>query len=65
MSTFRWRPLVGEDPNYEQLADKIKALEGRLHTKREQLLEKELLLEEISTVSSKLRSQVLVVVVGR
>ena len=53
----RWRPLEGEDPSFEQLALKIKTLEGRLDGKREQLLEKELVLEEITTLTNRLRVQ--------
>lgn len=53
----RWRPLNGEDPDPEQLAAKIKVLENRLDHKREQLLEKELVLEEVSTLTEKLRLQ--------
>lgn len=53
----RWRPLEGEDPSFEQLAFKIKTLESRLDGKREQLLEKELVLEEITTLTNRLRVQ--------
>jgi chromosome segregation ATPase len=53
----RWRPLNGEDPDPEQLAAKIRVLENRLDHKREQLLEKELVLEEVSTLTEKLRVQ--------
>lgn len=53
----RWRPLEGEDPTFEQLTAKIKTLEGRLDGKREQLLEKELILEEVTTLTNRLRGQ--------
>jgi hypothetical protein len=53
----RWRPLEGEDPSFEQLSLKIKTLEGRLDGKREQLLEKELVLEEVTTLTNRLRTQ--------
>lgn len=53
----RWRPLEGNDLDIEQLAAKIQVLEDRLDKKREQLLEKELVLEEISSLTEKLRSQ--------
>ena len=53
----RWRPLEGEDPSFEQLSLKIKILEGRLDGKREQLLEKELVLEEVTSLTNRLRSQ--------
>jgi chromosome segregation ATPase len=53
----RWRELQGEDPDTEQLAAKIQVLEERLNEKKEQLLEKELVLEEVTALSDKLRSQ--------
>lgn len=53
----RWRPLEGQDPDMEQLLAKIKILEDRLDHKREQLLEKELVLEEITSLTEKLRTQ--------
>lgn len=53
----RWRPLEGEDPDLEQLLAKIKILEDRVDRKREILLEKELVLEEISSLTDKLRHQ--------
>eukprot|EP01038_Epipyxis_sp_PR26KG_P007169 gene7169-9772_t len=53
----RWRPLDGNDPDIEQLSAKIKVLEDRLDHKREVLLEKELVLEEVSALTEKLRSQ--------
>ena len=53
----RWRPLEGEDPTFEQLTAKIKTLEGRLDGKREQLLEKELILEELTTLTNRLKTQ--------
>ena len=37
----------------------MKVLEDRLDEKREQLLEKELILEEVSTLTERLRSQAL------
>jgi hypothetical protein len=55
----RWRPLEGHDPDMEQLGAKIKVLEDRLDKKREQILEKELVLEEVTTLTEKLRSQAL------
>lgn len=55
----RWRPLDGEDPDLEQLTAKIKVLEDRLNNKREQLLEKELVLEEVTALTERLRAQAL------
>lgn len=42
----------------EELSAKIQQLEERLNDKKEALLEKELILEEITNLSNKLRSQV-------
>ena len=53
----RWRPLGGDDPDAEQLAAKIQVLEERLNDKKEQLLEKELVPEEVTALSDKLRAQ--------
>jgi vacuolar-type H+-ATPase subunit I/STV1 len=53
----RWRPLDGSDLDLEQLVAKIKVLEDRLDHKREQLLEKELILEEVTALTDKLRTQ--------
>jgi chromosome segregation ATPase len=53
----RWRQLEGEDPDEVQLDAKIQVLEERLNDKKEQLLEKELVLEEVSSLSEKLRKQ--------
>ena len=55
----RWRPLDGDDPDQEQLSAKVKVLEDRMDKKREQLLEKELVLEEVATLTERLRSQAL------
>lgn len=51
----RYRDLKGEDPDTEALDTKIGVLEERLNTKKEQLLEKELILDEITNFSEKLR----------
>ncbi|GLI69727.1 hypothetical protein VaNZ11_014402 [Volvox africanus] len=53
----RWRLLEGKIPDREELSAKIQALEERLNDKKEQLLEKELILEEITSLSDKLRVQ--------
>lgn len=53
----RWRQLDGDDPDEEQLANKMAFLEDRYHHKKEQLLEKELVLEEVTSLSNKLRAQ--------
>lgn len=53
----RWRELDGDDPDEEQLTNKMAFLEDRYHHKKEQLLEKELVLEEVTSLSNKLRAQ--------
>ena len=53
----RWRPLEGDDPSLEQLAVKLNVFEERLDGKREQLLEKELILNEITLLTDKLKNQ--------
>eukprot|EP00595_Chromulina_sp_UTEXLB2642_P000650 CAMPEP_0196766716 /NCGR_PEP_ID=MMETSP1095-20130614/29167_1 /TAXON_ID=96789 ORGANISM="Chromulina nebulosa, Strain UTEXLB2642" /NCGR_SAMPLE_ID=MMETSP1095 /ASSEMBLY_ACC=CAM_ASM_000446 /LENGTH=648 /DNA_ID=CAMNT_0042130327 /DNA_START=762 /DNA_END=2708 /DNA_ORIENTATION=+ len=55
----RWRPLDGEDVDIEQILAKEKVLSTRLDTIRESLLEKELILEEITSLSDKLKTQAL------
>lgn len=51
------RDLEGEDPDQEALQAKIQVLEERLNNKKEALLEKELVYEEVSTLAEKLRTQ--------
>lgn len=51
----RWRELGGEDPDEEALDAKISILEERLNSKKEQLLEKELILDEVTNLSEKLK----------
>ncbi|RLN72228.1 hypothetical protein BBJ28_00000547 [Nothophytophthora sp. Chile5] len=53
----RWRELGGDDADEEQLTAKMSFLEERYHRKKEQLLEKELVLEEVTSLSNKLRTQ--------
>mmetsp|Transcript_45822 Transcript_45822/g.146119 ORF Transcript_45822/g.146119 Transcript_45822/m.146119 type:complete len:925 (-) Transcript_45822:53-2827(-) len=53
----RWRRLPGKIPDKEELNAKINQLQERLNDKKEQLLEKELILEEVSVLSDRLRSQ--------
>ena len=55
--TNRWRPLTGNDLDLEQVCAKIQVLEERLDQKREELLERELFLEELTNLTEKLRSQ--------
>ena len=50
------RSLGGEDPDRTQLASKIEALQEILNDKKEQMLEKDLVLEEVATLSDKLRT---------
>lgn len=51
----RWRELEGEDPDEEALDAKISIIEERLNSKKEQLLEKELILDEVSNLVEKLK----------
>jgi hypothetical protein len=53
----RCRMLGGMDPEPEQLAAKTELLEERLNDKKEQLLEKELVLDEVTSLTDKLRMQ--------
>jgi len=53
------RDLEGEDPDSEALNAKIEVLEERLNNKKEALLEKELVYEEVSNLTEKLRTQAL------
>jgi hypothetical protein len=55
----RWRDLGGDDPDQEALEAKIQVLEERLNNRKEALLEKELILDEITSLSEKLRTQAL------
>ena len=52
----RSRDLGGEDPDEEPLKAKIQVLEERLNNKKESLLEKELVCEEVSNLAEKLRN---------
>eukprot|EP00921_Rhytidocystis_pertsovi_P001539 GHVQ01002623.1.p1 GENE.GHVQ01002623.1~~GHVQ01002623.1.p1 ORF type:complete len:933 (+),score=126.79 GHVQ01002623.1:131-2929(+) len=51
--------LPGENPDSETIHARLQILEDRLNVKKEALLEKELVLEEITTFSEKLRQKVL------
>ena len=53
----RWRELEGNDPDREQLTTAAQTLDERLNDKKEQLLEKELVLEEVTALSDRLRKQ--------
>ena len=53
----RFRKLAGDDPDLEQLSAKVSVLEARLDEKKEGLLEKELVLEEVTTLTQKLRNR--------
>lgn len=48
--------LQGEDPDQDALTAKIQVLEERLNNKKEALLEKELVYEEVSNLAEKLRT---------
>ena len=53
------KDLEGEDPDQDALTAKIQVLEERLNNKKEALLEKELVYEEVSNLAEKLRTQAL------
>jgi chromosome segregation ATPase len=53
----RCRDLGGEDPEQKDLLEKIRRLELMLAEKEERLLEKDLLLEEVSTLTDRLKKQ--------
>ncbi len=53
----RWREIPGDEPDVEQLGVRIHLLDERVNHKKEQLLEKELVLEEVTSLSDKLRKQ--------
>ncbi len=47
----------GEDPDEEQLVSKIEVLQDRLNEKKEMLLERNLVMDEVSNLSDMLRSK--------
>eukprot|EP01083_Nonionella_stella_P069661 185833_1 len=53
----RYRCIEGADPSHHQLKSNIAVLSWRLTTQKEQLLEKELILEEVTGLTDKLRLQ--------
>ncbi|CAM9663192.1 unnamed protein product [Pylaiella littoralis] len=56
-NVIRWRALEGEDLSTEELEALLIILEDRLSDKKETLLEKELVLEEVISLTKKLRKQ--------
>lgn len=55
----RWRRLEGQDSRPEELRRKVVKLEHRLNQKKEQVLEKNLLLDQLTRASDKIRSKAL------
>jgi len=53
----RYRLLKGKDLSMSDMQAKVAQLEDRLNLKKEQLLEKELVLEEVGSLSERLRTQ--------
>lgn len=53
----RYRKIAGNDPSEDQLQSNIAVLNSRLTSQKEQLLEKELILEEVTHLTNKLRMQ--------
>jgi len=58
-NTARWRQVEGSDADEEALSLRIKHYEGLLNKRRDQLLEKSLVLEEVVNLTDKLRAQAL------
>lgn len=56
-NTSRWRLLEGPVPSMDELRTKTALVEDRLASKRELLLEKSLVLEEVSALADRLRLQ--------
>jgi len=56
-SPFRWRRLPGKIPGKDELRAKMSQLHERLDKKEDSLLEKHLILEEIASLSDRLRNQ--------
>ena len=52
-----WQPLEGFDPDSDRLGEQVSALEHRLNEKREKLLERDLVLEELNSLSEKLNEK--------
>lgn len=53
----RWRPLEGSDLDVAQLDDKLALLEVKINEKRAQLLEKDIIFEEVFSLTTKLSAQ--------
>jgi len=53
----RWRALEGKDLEPDELATKVRELDERLNDLKEIMLETELVLEEVSSLSDRLRKQ--------
>jgi hypothetical protein len=51
LELFRWRMLEGKDPETLELIQKINNLQKRLITKQEEIIEKDLKIEEIDKVN--------------
>eukprot|EP01029_Cantina_marsupialis_P005198 TRINITY_DN15594_c0_g1_i1.p1 TRINITY_DN15594_c0_g1~~TRINITY_DN15594_c0_g1_i1.p1 ORF type:complete len:914 (+),score=315.90 TRINITY_DN15594_c0_g1_i1:113-2854(+) len=57
VNSDRWRELPGEDPDVDQLKAKLQVLDQRFEEKKEQQLEKELVLEEVGNLAEKLKTE--------
>lgn len=53
----RCNALAGQDPDEDQLASKIEVLQERLNEKKEMLLERNLILDEVSSLADHLKSK--------
>lgn len=54
--THRWKTIQGNDPSLCDLDKKIDLLEKRINEKRHQILEKEIVLAEMTSINVKLRA---------
>eukprot|EP00842_Homolaphlyctis_polyrhiza_P000705 jgi/Hompol1/1635/HPOL_002745-RA len=55
----RCRNLIGADPTQQELLKKIERLEDLLAVREEKILEKDLIIEEVATLTSRLKKQTL------
>ena len=54
----RWRALDGDDPDIDVLTSKVVQLEKRIDLKRNEALEKQIVIDELSMLNTKLQNQI-------
>lgn len=54
----RWRALDGEDPDIDILTSKVVQLEKRIDLKRNEALEKQIVIDELNMLNAKLHNQI-------